>query len=94
MIRYAKVKESSSFYKYFKDVTLTVGYKGCWSGIPIYGCVTKDERRFYEGVLAMDKEDNIKGFESVIEVEEYWLRGGDGSMMVIPEDELIIIDQQ
>jgi hypothetical protein len=29
-----------------------------------------------------------------LEVEEYWLRGGDGSMMVIPEDELIIIDQQ
>lgn len=94
-MRCAIAKESSSFYKYFKDVTLVVADdKGCWSGIPIYGCTVADEQKFYEGILVMDQDDNVHGFESVKEVEEFWLAGGDGSLLVVPEDELLIINQE
>lgn len=91
-MRCVKVKENSNLYKYFKNITLVVANdKGCWSGIPIYGCITADEEKFYKGILAMDKKNNVKGFESVEDVEDYWLRGGDGSMFTIPDDELIEI---
>ena len=69
-------------YDYLKDIDL-FGRITEAGDFVLYGCKTKDEPKFYQGILEMDQADEIFGFESVEEVKEFWLDGGDGCLLYI-----------
>lgn len=62
-----------------------------WGGIHtdrfvIYGCHSRHEDRFYQGILEYDKSNQIQGFETVEEVKHYWEETGDMTL-VLEHDE-------
>lgn len=63
----AKVLETSDMYKYFKDITLVVGDERN-NEVPIYGCITDDEEKFYRGILEYDNDNPFFNFENVQEI--------------------------
>lgn len=74
-IVFAKVT-SGKLHQYLKDVEI-LGRVTKDEEFIIYGCKIKDERKFYQGILNYDKSVGIQGFETIKEVEKYWLEHGE-----------------
>jgi hypothetical protein len=67
-------------HPYLKDIII-------WGGVHpdrfvIYGCQSKDEDKFYQGIFDYDKDYPCHCFENVEEVKQYWEEYGDMSLVV------------
>ena len=87
-IKLAKIKKGK-LYPYLKDITL-VGRVDEDEEFIIYGCKTKDESKFYQGILDYDKVDKTHNFKTVKEVENYWIEVGD-LLLYLKKGEYILI---
>ena len=73
---------SGPTYEYLKSIDL-VGRVEEEGDFVVFGCKKDHESQFYNGVLEMDKSNPIFGLQSVEETKEFWLDGGDGTLLYI-----------
>lgn len=79
-IGFAKII-SGGLLNYLKDIRL-FGRFADDGDFRLYGCHSDDEPQFYAGILAYDQQNPVHGFETVEEVESYWIDGGDMLMII------------
>ena len=72
---------SGSLHKHLKNIELVGKIRD--GGFVVFGCKNEDQDCFYRGLLGYDKETGVHGWETVSDVEEYWMGGGDGMMLSV-----------
>lgn len=79
---------SGELYPYLKDIGIIGRREKETEKLYIYGCITKDEERFYKGVLeACKANENILGLKTIEETEEFWLNGCEGMFLTISNED-------
>ncbi len=58
----------------------------------IYGCIRGYEQEFYQGILDYDKATGIIGFDSVEDVEEFWIEEGEGMFLVLDNRDYEVVE--
>ncbi len=89
-LRFAKVT-GGEVYPFLKDLRLFGLVDG--DTFRLYGCHVDDEKAFYKGIYDLDQSDPVIGFESLEEVENYWVNQGGDMILVIEEFEVIEEEQ-
>jgi hypothetical protein len=62
---------SGELHQHLKDIDI-VGRIDEDGEFRVFGCKNEDQDRFYKGILEYDKETQIQGWETVVEVKEWW----------------------
>lgn len=92
-MEFAKTK-SGEMHKYLHDVVLA-GNKKEDGRFAVYGCTIETEAIFYKGILDSSNETGYPDlFDTVEEVEEWWIDGGDGMILTIDENDFELIAQE
>ena len=83
---------SGELYPYLKEIKLVGRVREeSNNDFIIYGCIRGYEMKFYKGILEYDKATEIMGFNSVEEVEEFWLDGGEGMFLTVEKGDYEVI---
>lgn len=82
---------SGELYPYLKDITLYGRIEDGQGGetigkFYIHGCKDEEQKQFYKGILQwLNESINKFGFETVDEVEQFWIDSCDGMFLTIEE---------
>lgn len=79
-------------HKHLKDVVIFGGIYP--ERFVIYGCHSKHEDKFYQGIFDYDKEHPCHHFENVNEVKRYWEEYGDMSLIVSNDEYEEVIESE
>jgi len=71
-------------FPYLKDILLIGRIQKENKDFIVYGCLTGEEEKIYEGLLKYELKTGTMGFEDVQEVKAYW--ENDGDMLLIIEN--------
>lgn len=79
-------------YPYLKNIEIIGRVQSDREQFYVFGCKEEDEKQFYKAILEKDKSEGTLGFNTVEEVEQFWLNGCDGMFLAAEKGDYEIIE--